>query len=200
MGSKLGIDATKKLPGEGFKRPWPKRIRTTDEAARKELMTFVVVGGGPTGVEIAGQLVILARYTLRPEFSRIDTADARVILVDAGDRVIPTFTERLSAKAARNLAELGVTVREHAQATAIDGAGLTIKVVPRRDLMAEAMALAKTMAQLAPIAMKQNKQYARRRTEADFRACARFCESAHHASFAAGDAKRGMEAFLTKKR
>jgi enoyl-CoA hydratase/carnithine racemase len=79
-------------------------------------------------------------------------------------------------------------------------AGLTIKVVPRRDLMAEAMALAKTMAQFAPIAMKQNKQYARRRTEADFRACARFCESAHHASFAAGDAKRGMEAFLTKKR
>ena len=79
-------------------------------------------------------------------------------------------------------------------------AGLTIKVVPRRDLMTEAMALATTMAQFAPIAMKQNKQYARRRTESDFRACARFCESAHHASFAAGDAKRGMEAFLTKKR
>ena len=79
-------------------------------------------------------------------------------------------------------------------------AGLTIKVVPRRDLLSEAMTLAKTMAQFAPIAMKQNKQYARRRTEADFRACARFCESAHHASFAAGDAKRGMEAFLTKKR
>jgi enoyl-CoA hydratase/carnithine racemase len=79
-------------------------------------------------------------------------------------------------------------------------AGLTIKVVPRRDLLTEALTLARTMAQFAPIAMKQNKQYARRRTEADFRACARFCESAHHASFAAGDAKRGMEAFLTKKR
>ena len=79
-------------------------------------------------------------------------------------------------------------------------AGLTIKVVPRRDLLTEALTLARTMAQVAPIAMKQNKQYARRRTEADFRACARFCESAHHASFAAGDAKRGMEAFLTKKR
>ena len=76
-------------------------------------------------------------------------------------------------------------------------AGLTIKVVARRDLLSEAMALAQTMARFAPIAMKQNKQYARRR-EADFRACARFCESAHHASFAAGDAKRGMEAFLTK--
>ena len=78
-------------------------------------------------------------------------------------------------------------------------AGLTIKVVARRDLLSEAMALAQTMARFAPIAMKQNKQCARR-TEADFRACARFCESAHHASFAAGDAKRGMEAFLTKRR
>jgi enoyl-CoA hydratase/carnithine racemase len=73
-------------------------------------------------------------------------------------------------------------------------------VVPRRELLSEAMTLARTMAQFAPIAMKQNKQYARRRTESDFRACARFCESAHHASFAAGDAKRGMEAFLTKQR
>jgi enoyl-CoA hydratase len=79
-------------------------------------------------------------------------------------------------------------------------AGLTIKVVPRDALLPEATALARTLAGYAPIAMKQNKQYARRRTEADFRACARFCESAHHASFAAGDAKRGMEAFLTKKR
>src|SRR2546427_3808020 len=79
-------------------------------------------------------------------------------------------------------------------------AGLTIKVVPRAQLMTEALALARTLAGYAPIAMKQNKQYARRRTEADFRACARFCESAHHASFAAGDAKRGMEAFLAKKR
>jgi len=79
-------------------------------------------------------------------------------------------------------------------------AGLTIKVVPRYQLLSEALALARTMAQFAPIAMKQNKQYARRRTESDFRACARFCESAHHASFAAGDAKRGMEAFLSKKR
>src|SRR2546428_3379527 len=70
------------------------------------------------------------------------------------------------------------------------GAGLTIKAGPRRDLMTEATTLARSLAQYAPIAMKQNKQYARRRTESDFRACARFCESAHHASFAAGDAKR----------
>jgi NADH dehydrogenase len=99
----------------------------TDSAERDELMTFVVVGGGPTGVEIAGQLAILARHTLRHEFSRIDTTRARVILVDAGDRVVPAFSEKLSAKTAGGLAELGVTVREHAQATAIDDRGLTIK-------------------------------------------------------------------------
>jgi NADH dehydrogenase len=102
--------------------------RTTDQATRDELMTFVVVGGGPTGVEIAGQLAILARHTLRREFSRIDTADARVILIDAGDRVVPAFSESLSAKAAQGLAELGVTVRERALATGIDERGLTIKV------------------------------------------------------------------------
>jgi NADH:quinone reductase (non-electrogenic) len=102
--------------------------RATDPAAREELMTFVVVGGGPTGVEIAGQLAILARHTLRRDFSRIDTAKARVILIDAGDRVVPAFSERLSAKAAKGLGELGVTVREHAQATAIGEDGLAIKV------------------------------------------------------------------------
>ena len=102
--------------------------RATDPAARDELLTFVVVGGGPTGVEIAGQLAILAHHTLKREFSRIDTAKARVILVDAGDRVVPAFSEKLSAKTARGLAELGVTVREHSQATAIDDRGLTIKI------------------------------------------------------------------------
>ena len=106
--------------------------RATDSTIRDELLTFVVVGGGPTGVEIAGQLAILARDTLKREFSRIDTARARVILVDAGDRVVPAFSEKLSAKAARALADLGVTVREHAQATAIDPGGLTVKTADGR--------------------------------------------------------------------
>src|SRR2546422_9198782 len=79
-------------------------------------------------------------------------------------------------------------------------AGLTVKVVAPAERLLKAEALARTLAGHAPIAMKQNKQNARRRTEADFRACARFCESAHHAAFSAGDAKRGMEAFLAKKR
>src|SRR5437773_7442455 len=110
--------------------------RATDPASEDDWLTFVVVGGGPTGVEIAGQLAILAHHTLRREFSRIDTTKARVILVDASDRVVPTFSEKLSAKTAQGLAELGVTVREHAQATAIDDRGLTIKIADGEERIA----------------------------------------------------------------
>jgi len=78
-------------------------------------------------------------------------------------------------------------------------AGLTAKVVPAAALLAEAEALARQLGGYASLAFRQNKQYARRRTEADFRACSRFCETAHYASFAAGDARRGMEAFLGRK-
>ena len=100
--------------------------RATDPAVRYEWLTFVVVGGGPTGVEMSGMLAILAR-DLRREFSRIDPASARVILVDAGQRVVPAFSEKLSAKARQELESLGVTVREGLLVTAIDAGGLTAK-------------------------------------------------------------------------
>jgi enoyl-CoA hydratase/carnithine racemase len=79
-------------------------------------------------------------------------------------------------------------------------AGLTVKVVPAARLRAEADALAARLAELAPLAVRANKEWARRLTEAHFRATARFCVEAQHASFAAGDARRGMEAFLRKAR
>jgi NADH:quinone reductase (non-electrogenic) len=101
--------------------------RTDDPDERAELLTFVVVGGGPTGVEIAGELAITAR-AIQPHFRRIDTSGARVILLDAGDRLVAAFSEKLSGKVARQLAELGVTVREGARATAIDERGVTIEV------------------------------------------------------------------------
>jgi NADH:quinone reductase (non-electrogenic) len=102
--------------------------RATDAGERDEWLTFVVVGGGPTGVEISGQLAILARHTLGREFNRIDTRKARVILVDAGDRVVPAFRKRLSAKAAEYLESLGVVVREGAMATSIDRRGIEVKL------------------------------------------------------------------------
>jgi NADH:ubiquinone reductase (H+-translocating) len=100
--------------------------RATDPGSREEWLTFVVVGGGPTGVEISGQLAIIA-HTMKRDFSRIDASEAKVILVDGGARVLPAFSEKLSAKAADGLASLGVTVRERVHATAIDERGLTVK-------------------------------------------------------------------------
>jgi NADH dehydrogenase len=102
--------------------------RATDEAIRKEWLSFVVVGGGPTGVEVSGQLAILARRTLERKFQRIDTADAQITLVDAGSRLVPAFAEKLSAKTAEGLASLGVVVREGAMVTAIDSRGVEMKV------------------------------------------------------------------------
>ena len=99
--------------------------RTDDPAARSEWLTFVIVGGGPTGVEIAGSLAVTAR-TMRRDFQRIDSTDARVILLDAGDRVLSSFSEKLSRKAGRYLEELGATVQEGARVTAIDPRGVTI--------------------------------------------------------------------------
>ena len=101
--------------------------RTDDPAERAQWLTFVVVGGGPTGVEIAGQLAITAR-TMKRAFRRIDTAGTRVILLDAGDRVVAAFSEKLSKKVADDLAELGVTLREGARATNIDERGVTLEV------------------------------------------------------------------------
>lgn len=102
--------------------------RAPDGATRDEWLTFVVVGGGPTGVEISGQLAILARHAMRRDFRRIDVRGARVILLDAGERVVAAFSKKTSARAAKELAELGVTVREHALVTEVDAGGVTIKV------------------------------------------------------------------------
>lgn len=82
-----------------------------DEARRGKLMTIVVVGGGPTGVEMAGALAELSRTVLRRDFRRIDPAKARVILVEGGPRVLGAFPANLSAKAERQLRRLGVEVR-----------------------------------------------------------------------------------------
>ena len=101
--------------------------RTGDPTAQDEWLTFVVVGAGPTGVEISGQLAILSRHTMKRDFRRIDPGTARVILLDAGERVVAAFSEQTSAKVATELGELGVIVREHAMVTSIDARGVTVK-------------------------------------------------------------------------
>ncbi len=93
---------------------------------RDAWLTFVVVGAGPTGVEMAGQIAELARDTLRRDFRSIDPRRARILLVEAANRVLTTFPPSLSAKAERSLEHLGVTVLTGRTVTGIDATGVTI--------------------------------------------------------------------------
>lgn len=99
--------------------------RETDEGRRRELMTFVVVGGGPTGVELAGAIGEIACHVLRRDFRAIDPCDARVLLIEAGPRILPSFPEALSAKAERSLTGLGVEVWTRTPVTAIEPGRVT---------------------------------------------------------------------------
>jgi NADH:quinone reductase (non-electrogenic) len=98
--------------------------RESDPAKQQELLTFVLVGGGPTGVELAGTLAEIARQTLRHEFRSIDTGRARIVLVEAGPTILPTFPEKLRVAARRSLQRLAVDVREGTAVTAIDIGGV----------------------------------------------------------------------------
>jgi NADH dehydrogenase len=97
-----------------------------DAAEQAEWLTFLIVGAGATGVELAGTLAEIARHTLKREFRRIDPAAARVLLVEAGPRVLPAFPPSLSAKAQRQLERLGVIVRTGRPVTALDERGARI--------------------------------------------------------------------------
>jgi len=110
--------------------------RTDDPAVADEWLTFVVVGGGPTGVEISGQLAILARDAMRHDFRRVNPRAARVILLDAGERVVPAFSEKTSARAAKELTALGVIVREHARVTGVDSRGVTVELGDQTERLA----------------------------------------------------------------
>jgi NADH:ubiquinone reductase (H+-translocating) len=96
----------------------------TDAARRERLLRFVIVGAGPTGVELAGTIAELARFTLAADFRRIDPRSAKIVLVEAGPRVLAAFKEPQSEYALRSLAKLGVEVRLNAAVTACDEGGV----------------------------------------------------------------------------
>lgn len=98
--------------------------RETDASRRARLLTFCVIGGGATGVELAGSISELARSVLARDFRAIDPKQTRVILLEGGDRVLPAFTPDLSASAERQLTQIGVEVRKKARVTRIDGDGV----------------------------------------------------------------------------
>ena len=97
-----------------------------DPVEREAWMTFVVVGGGPTGVEMAGQIAELSLHPLRENFRRIDPKEARIVLLDAGPMILAPFGERLSKKARKELNRLGVEVHNDAMVRAIDEDGLDV--------------------------------------------------------------------------
>jgi NADH dehydrogenase len=100
--------------------------RTQDPVARATWLTFVIVGAGPTGVELAGALAEIAHHSLRGEFRRFDPRIARVVLLEGLPRVLPTYEEVLSRKAEQRLRRLGIEVRTSSRVTGVDAGGVTI--------------------------------------------------------------------------
>lgn len=101
--------------------------QVSGQEKRRRLLTFVVVGGGPTGVELAGAIAELAHHTLRREFRRANPDSARILLIEAGPRILPSFPEDLSTNAVRSLQRMGVEIRTGLPVTAIDEAGVRLE-------------------------------------------------------------------------
>src|SRR4029077_2948415 len=97
---------------------------TEDEGERARQMTFILVGAGPTGVELAGSLAHLVKVTLQGNFHRIDPSKSTIILLDAGKRVLPTFAESVSRNVARRLEKLGVKVVTNVKVETVDDKGV----------------------------------------------------------------------------
>ena len=101
--------------------------RETDAERRREWLTFVVVGAGPTGVELAGALAEIAHDTLRHDFRSIRPEESRILLLDGSPRVLPTYPEDLSLAAERSLIRLGVRARSDVRVTEVDAEGVTLR-------------------------------------------------------------------------
>ncbi|MBF2051803.1 MAG: NAD(P)/FAD-dependent oxidoreductase [Leptolyngbya sp. IPPAS B-1204] len=125
--------------------------KETDPAKRQAWLTFVIVGGGPTGVELAGAIAELAFNTLKSDFRNIDTTETKILLIEGLDRVLPPYPPELSEKAAQALARLGVTVQTQSLVTNIDNHIVTVKrgdevqQIPARTILWAAGVKASTM-------------------------------------------------------
>jgi NADH dehydrogenase len=100
--------------------------RETNEAAQRRLLTFVIVGAGPTGVELAGALAEIARHALRQDFRSIRPESARILLLEGGATILSTFPEQLRRKALQSLERLGIEVRTNSVVTMVDADGVMV--------------------------------------------------------------------------
>ncbi len=103
-----------------------KAEREPDAAARRELLTFVIVGGGPTGVELAGAIAEISRHVLVSDFRAIDPREARILLVEGGPRILSAYSEKSSSRAAQELSERGVEVRTGTPVTGVSAQGVLL--------------------------------------------------------------------------
>lgn len=161
---------------------------TNDPAERTRLLTFVIVGGGPTGVEMTGAIAEMTRYTLRGEFRHFDPASARVILVDASDRILSGFPDKLSDKAWDKLASLRVERRMNARVVEVDDCGVsiqsgdeTVRVETRNVIWGAGVRPSRLAAALAEQTGAETDRAGRIRVNADLSL------AAHTNIFAAGD-------------
>jgi NADH:ubiquinone reductase (H+-translocating) len=164
-----------------------------DQARRAAWLTFVVVGAGPTGVEMAGQIAELARDTLRHDFRSIDPRTARILLVEAADRVLTTFPPSLSAKAAHSLQKLGVTVLTGRTVTGVDADSATIddeRVRTRTVVWAAGVTASSLARRLAELSGAPSDRVGRLTVEPDLTL------SGHPEVFALGDMVRLHETVL----
>lgn len=99
---------------------------TTDPVQRQRLMTFIIAGAGPTGVELAGAIAEIANITLKHDFRSIDTSEARIILLEGGKRILPTFPESLAKAAYRSLEKLNVEIRTNSRVVGFDDLGVEV--------------------------------------------------------------------------
>jgi NADH dehydrogenase len=126
--------------------------RESDPERRRGWLTFIIVGAGPTGVELAGAVAELARHTLRHEYRAIDPANARIILVEGQDRVLPTYPPNLSARALRALARLGVTVRTQTFVTELGPEAVSVRCGDARERIAANTTLWAAGVEASPLA------------------------------------------------
>jgi len=108
-------------------RAFERAVVERDPVRRAALLTLVIVGGGPTGVELAGAFAELIRHVLRKDYPMLDIAQARVLLVEAGDRILVSFPERLQRSARKRLEKMGVEVKLRTAVAAVDGDTVTFK-------------------------------------------------------------------------
>jgi NADH dehydrogenase len=168
---------------------------TDDEAARAAWLTFVVVGAGPTGVEMAGQVAELARDTLRHDFRRIDPRAARILLVEAADRVLTTFPPSLSRRAQRQLERLGVTVLTGRTVTGVDAEGVTVddeRIAARTVIWAAGVTASGLASRLAELTGAERDRAGRVTVEADLTL------PGHPEVFALGDMTRLRDRVLPR--